>query len=60
MSNISDPHRGEFSDLYRLSYNIYPIAGFALTVLISIVGSLLLGGLKDSENVDERLISPTM
>ena len=59
-SNWTHPQRGEFSDVYRLSYNIYPIIGFVVTSLVCIVASLATGGLDDVKNVDEKLIAPFM
>jgi hypothetical protein len=52
--------RGEFSDIYRMSYNLYPIIGFALTGALSVVGSVLTGGLSEVGEVDPRLINPFM
>ena len=35
------PQQNEFSDIYRLSYNMYPIIGFVLTTLICVVARLV-------------------
>ncbi len=40
----------EFEDIYRMSYNIFPIIGMCLTVVLSIVGSLLTGGFSQLED----------
>ena len=34
----------EFEDIYRMSYNIFPIIGMVLTIVLSILGSLATGG----------------
>ena len=35
----------EFEDIYRMSYNIFPIIGMVLTIFLSILGSLATGGI---------------
>ena len=35
----------EFEDIYRMSYNIFPIIGMVLTIFLSILGSLATGGM---------------
>jgi len=46
----------EFSDIYRMSYNIYPIIGMLLTIILSIVGSLTT--LSDSDEINEEFVHP--
>ena len=47
----------EFEDIYRMSYNIYPILGMLLTIVLSIVGSLTTMSETD-EIVHEDLVHP--
>ena len=47
----------EFEDIYRMSYNIYPILGMVLTMVLSIVGSLTTMSETD-EVVHEDLVHP--
>lgn len=49
----------EFEDIYRMSYNIFPIIGMILTIVLSIVGSLVTGGMDQLAREDlENLIFP--
>ena len=44
----------EFEDIYRMSYNVFPIIGMVLTIVLSILGSLATGGLdQDPEDIRE-------
>ena len=47
----------EFEDIYRMSYNIYPILGMVLTMVLSIVGSLTTMSETDEE-VHDDLVHP--
>merc|ERR1712045_997245 len=47
----------EFEDIYRMSYNIYPILGMVLTMVLSIDGSLTTMSETD-EVVHEDLVHP--
>jgi hypothetical protein len=59
-SSYQPPQRGEFSDIYRLSYNLYPIIGFLLTGMTCIFASLATGGISQMKKVEKRLIHPFM
>ena len=54
------PQQNEFSDIYRLSYNLYPIIGFMLTAMTCISVSLVTGGVRDMKQVDPKYINPLM
>ncbi len=54
------PQRNEYSDIYRLSYNLYPIIGFMLTAMTCIFASLATGGVRDMRQVDAKYINPLM
>jgi len=41
-----------------MSYNIYPIIGMVLTIILSIIASLLTGGLQDIRAEDKDLVHP--
>ena len=42
----------EYQDIYRMSYNIFPIIGMLLTIVVSIVASLLTGGEQNDDIQD--------
>ena len=59
-SSYQPANRGEFGDIYRLSYNLYPIVGFLLTTMTCIFASIATGGLSQMKKVDRRLVNPFM
>ncbi len=59
-SSYKPPQQGEFSDIYRLSYNLYPIIGFLVTGMTCIFASLATDGLSQMKKVEKRLIHPFM
>ena len=48
----------EYGDIYRMSYNVYPIIGMVLTIVLSIIGSLATGGFDDIRAEDKDLVHP--
>ena len=48
----------EFEDIYRMSYNLYPIIGMVLTMVLCVVASLMTGGYNEIKDCDEEYIHP--
>ena len=48
----------EFEDIYRMSYNIFPIIGMVLTIVLSILGSLATGGIASNTEDLQDYIHP--
>ena len=48
----------EFEDIYRMSYNIFPIIGMVLTIVLSILGSLATGGIASNAEDLQDYIHP--
>ena len=48
----------EFEDIYRMSYNIFPVIGMALTIVLSILGSLATGGMASNAEDLQNYIHP--
>eukprot|EP00095_Tigriopus_kingsejongensis_P000170 maker-scaffold487_size158652-snap-gene-0.46 protein:Tk00170 transcript:maker-scaffold487_size158652-snap-gene-0.46-mRNA-1 annotation:"hypothetical protein CAPTEDRAFT_141957" len=58
LSSEPEAEENPFLILFQLSYNLYPIIGFLLTVILSISLSLLFGGDKDLTQADEHYFIP--
>ena len=48
----------EFEDIYRMSYNVYPIIGMVMTMLFSVIGSLTTRSSEIDDEIDKDLIHP--
>jgi len=48
----------EYGDIYRMSYNVYPIIGMVLTIVLSIIGSLATNGFDEIRAEDKDLVHP--
>ena len=48
----------EFEDIFRMSYNIFPIVGMVLTMVLSVLGSLAAGGIASNGEDLEKHIHP--
>ena len=53
-----DVRNYDFYDVYRMSYLVYPIVGFIVTTMVSIFGSVVTGGGKETREEDEELFFP--
>ena len=49
---------GDFTDLYKMSFHVYPILGLLLTFILMILISLVTGGGKDLTEDDEKYFYP--